>query len=163
LSINFTKNKLKDRHLQCELSFLFLANSFTNMYIDGTNSENVDVAKFAEKLWKKSRMFSKQVESIADDCLNVFEEIENEQRKEHLKPQNRFTKLCRFNEADELECHGLLFAACLVLDHKEIAKNLHLPYKEAQEFYNKFEHKQGKMYDNAKLLPSLLRKKLLGY
>ena len=66
-----------------------------------------------------------------------------------------------FNEEKELEVHGLLFAVALVLEHQSVSnKNLYLPYKQALDIYSQFDGKQGKMYDNARLLPKLLMEKL---
>jgi len=158
-----SKSKLKDLKLKKELCFLFIANAFGKMYLDGAKTQYDSVNHLVHiGLGRKSKVYGKQVENILKDCMDIFEYIEKQERKKINKGvKHRFQKRLSFNENDELEVHGLLFCVALILEHKEIPnKKLYLPYAEAKKIYEEFDGRYDNMYKNARVLPSLFREYL---
>ena len=158
-----SKSNLKDIQLKKELCFLFLSNAFAKMYLDGTTKSYPKVEHLAfVELGKKSKVYGKQINNILEDSFKAFDFIEKQELKKVNKGvKHRFQKRLSFNENQELEVHGLLFCVALILEHKEIKnKKIFLPYKTAQNIYNDFDGKNGNIYKNARLLPSLFREYL---
>jgi hypothetical protein len=139
-----------------ETYFLFVANAFVKMYIDGTSTKYDKVDKLCENLAKKSRLFSKNLNLSIESALSLFEDVEKEQLRIRNKPmRSRFEKRISFNEDNSIEVHGLLFAICMILEHEKIPnRSIHLPYAAAKELFKEFEDQKGVIYRNSKILPA---------
>lgn len=150
--------KAKKLHpeLMKETYFLFIANAFIKMYIDGTSKKYNRVEKLCEQLAKKSRVFGKNLYPIIETALELFEDVEKQQLKLRNKPiKSKFEKRVTFDKDDTLSVHGLLFALSMILEHETIPnRKLHLPYAEARSMIKDFDECKGAMYRNARLLPA---------
>ena len=138
-----------------ELYFLFIANSFIRMYQDGVKTKNSRVEKLLTELDKRSSIYQKQWKKAMTITTELFNKIEeNELKLKNKDVKYRYEKRIHFNENNEVEVHGLLFAVAMILQQKRLDNRvLNLPYALASEIYMDFSEKSGIMFDNARLLP----------
>ena len=157
--IEKSKSNIKDKKLKKELYFLFLAQSFGQLYLEESKIQSDKIEYFVSvELRKKIQLFKNHFVFLIEDSFDIFNHIEEKEYKKRNKPlKNRFQKRLIFEDRN-IAVQGLLFCVSLILEHKNIKnKKLHLPYAKAQEIYNDFDNKNDVMCRNARVLSSLFR------
>lgn len=138
-------------NIEKELSFLFLATAFTNMYSKESKIKDIKIVNdLLQELGKKSRLFLSKAKRVTDQSIKVFEQCEVELRKQS---QKRFGKKAVADEEGNYNAHGLLFAVALILEHQELKnRKVFLPYKIAKDIYKDFDGINNVNVENSRIL-----------
>lgn len=142
-----------------ELSYLFLATAFTNMYVKESKKGDVKIVNdLLADLGKRAKTFIKRAKPITVNSLKLFDNCQEELKEQNKK---RFAVKAVENEEGDFIAHGLLFATALILEHKELKnKKLFLPYAKAQQIYNDFEGINEPNIKNSRVLAKFFADKL---
>jgi len=154
----------KQTKLQNEKYFLFMSCAMLQLYVSDdryTAKEDKQIDKLLMDLAKRTFMFNKSLDKTLKEAIDKFALLEKKVIADKDRPARKFEKKIKISD-DGIAVHGLLFAVALILEHREIKhKSLYLPYKLAQDIYNRFENANDDLIENSRVVASKFRDELM--
>ena len=151
---------LKQKRLINELYCLFIATGFLKIYIDETKSAEKELVEFYRTLVKKSLEYPSLIESLTIKATKIFDECESDLVKA-MNEQKRFSKKIVLSEDENLEVHGLVFVASIIMEQEQLKDRvLNLPYSFARKVLNHFANSKEDIVLNSQVLSSYFIKKI---
>lgn len=150
----------KQKRLIIDLYCLFIATAFLKMYIDETQSEETELINLYKTLTKKSLEYSKYIKTLTIKANDIFNECE-EELKEQMKKQSRFSRKITLNQDGEIEAHGLVFVASIIMEQEQLKDRvLNLPYSVARKILIHFAHSKDELVLNSMTISGCFIRKI---
>ena len=150
----------KQKRLTTDLYCLFIATAFLKMYMDDSGAEDTELLSLYKTLNKKSLEYSKYIKPLTIKANDVFNECE-EELKEQMKKQSRFSKKITLNQDGEIEAHGLVFVASIIMEQEQLEDRiLNLPYSVARKILNHFAESKDELVLNSMILSGYFIRKI---
>jgi len=110
-----------------ELYYLFVSYIVSEMH-----DENSVLTK---DLKRRVKLFKSKARKYLVRAIKDFEELEQRSKEE---PPSKFKSKLQFESNGDLLINGKVFAACLILEHRNLKnRKLYLPYKIAEDILGK--------------------------
>lgn len=151
---------LKQQRLINDLYCLFIATSFLKIYNDGAKDKVNELSFFQGQLTKECIKHSKYLKIITIKANDIFNECEQELR-ELINKDTRFSKKISLNESSELEVNGLAFVSALILEQEQLPNRvLNLPYSITKKISLHFMDSKDPIVSNSMILARYFIKKI---
>lgn len=151
---------LKQKRLTIDLYCLFIATAFLKLYIEETDSNESELSNFYNTLKNKSLEYPKYIKPLTIKANDIFNECETELR-EKINSQSRFNKKVILNENNEIEAHGLVFVASIIMEQEQLKDRvLNLPYSTAKKILNHFADSKDELVLNSMILSGHFMRKV---
>lgn len=150
----------KQKRLINELYCLFIATAFLKIYLDETKSESLELINLHKTLTKKSLEYSKYIKPLTTKASEIFNECERD-LVDSINEKKRFSKKIVLNENKDLEVHGLVFIASIVMEQEQLKDRiLNLPYAVARKILIHFAHSSDEVVLNSQILSGYFIRKI---
>lgn len=152
----------KQQRLINELYCLFIATAFLKIYLEETNCTDAEPVNLYKSLVKKSNEYSKYIKTLTVKATEIFEDCEKD-LVQILNENRRFAKKIVLNQDNDLEIHGLVFIASIIMEQERFKDRiLNLPYAVARKVLFYFIDSNNELAMNSQILAGQFIKKIKG-
>lgn len=150
----------KHQRLVNELYCLFIARAFLKMYLEDSNCKDIEPLNLYKTLSNMCREYSKYINPLTEKATEILEECEKDLVM-LLNENRKFTKKIVLNKDKDLEVHGLVFVASIIMEQEQFKDRvLNLPYSVARKVLFHFADSNNEIALNGQILSGQFIKKI---